>query len=1181
MAKKMQTIDGNYAASYVAYAFSEVAAIYPITPSSTMGEYADSWAASGMKNMFGQKVEVSEMQSEAGAAGAVHGSLSAGALTTTYTASQGLLLMIPNMYKIAGEMLPTVFHVSARALAAQSLSIFGDHSDVMSCRATGFAMTSAASIQETHDLALVAHLSTLESQVPFLAFFDGFRTSHEIQKIELLGYDDMKSLVDMKYVERFRARALRPEAPYAKMAAQNPDVYFQGRETTNLIYAELPAIVQKYMDKVAAITGRQLHLFDYVGAPDADKVVIAMGSGCETIEETINYLNSKEGAKLGLVKVRLYRPFDASALVAALPKSVRKIAVLDRCKEPGSLGEPLFLDVKAALAGSDIKVIGGRFGLASKEFTPSMVGAIYDHLDGACTTNFTVGINDDVSHLSLPIRRELVTEPAGTTACMFWGLGSDGTVGSNKNSIKIIGDNTDKYVQAYFAYDSKKSGGITISHLRFGDKPITSEYAITAPNFVACHNSAYIGRYDMLSGIVEGGTFLINCEWAPEEVFSHLTADMQKIIIDRKIKVYTIDALKLALEMGNAKFISTIMQTCFFNLAKIIPGDVAIGYIKKAIEKTFKKKGEEVIAQNKACVDNALAQLKEVPVPASLDGVRAYPAPVIITPEMGEFANKLMKPILHQQGDSIPVSAMSIDGSMPTGTAKFEKRGIAPKVPKWDSSKCIQCNQCVMACPHAAIRAKLIEPADLAGAPATFETVDAKPPVKKELGLKYRIQVFCEDCTGCGVCVETCPAKEKALTMTHTPDERAAGQNANAEFFLSLPDNVMGGMNESTVKGSQFLTPYFEFNGACAGCGETPYVKLVSQLFGNRMIVANATGCSSIYSGSFPSLPYCKDKDGRGPAWANSLFEDNAEYGYGMRLAVDTNRKQLLANVKRLLELGVCCEEMKSALEFAVANWDNTGAEAIANQKRIGEMLDKALAAGKCDLSGEKGEIIAKIAELKDYFVDKSVWIIGGDGWAYDIGYGGLDHVVAQNRNVNILVLDTEVYSNTGGQASKSTPIGAVALFAASGKRMTKKNLGFMCMSYGSVYVASIAMGANRQQALTAIREAEAYNGPSIILAYAPCIAHGINMSKSQTEAKRAVEAGYWPLYRYNPAGEKPFTWETKEATASYQEFIRSENRYRQLLKNAPEEAEAIFEKAEVDAKRRMDFYKNLGEVMK
>lgn len=1179
MGKKMQTIDGNYAASYVAYAFSEVAAIYPITPSSTMGEYADTWASQGLKNMFGQKVEISEMQSEAGAAGAVHGSLSAGALTTTYTASQGLLLMIPNMYKIAGEMLPAVFHVSARALAAQSLSIFGDHSDVMSCRSTGFAMTSAASIQETHDLALVAHLATLESEVPFVAFFDGFRTSHEIQKIELLDYQDMKSMLDMKYVERFRARALRPEAPYAKMAAQNPDVYFQGRETTNRIYEELPAVVQKYMDAVGKVTGRDYHLFDYVGAADAENVIVAMGSACETIEETIDYLVGK-GQKVGLVKVRLFRPFDVKALVAALPKSVKRIAVLDRCKEPGSQGEPLFLDVQAAFASTGIKVIGGRYGLASKEFTPSMVNAVYKHLAGKCTHNFTVGINDDVTHLSLPMDEHIVTEPAGATACMFWGLGADGTVGSNKNSIKIIGDNTDKYVQAYFVYDSKKSGGITVSHLRFGDKPIKSPYTITAPDFVACHNSAYIGRYDMLAGIKAGGVFLLNTTLPQDQVFASFTRDMQETIIKKKIRVYAIDALKISMDAGLGARINTVMQVCFFKLANIIPTDTAIGYIKKAIEKTFKKKGEEIVAKNITCVDNALAGLFEVKIPATI--TESFTPPVLIAADAGDFAVKLMKPILHQQGDDIPVSAMSYDGSMPTATSRLEKRGIAPAVPKWDSSKCIQCNQCVMACPHAAIRAKLIKADDLAGKPESFHTVDAK--AVKEPGLQYRIQVYCEDCTGCGVCIETCPAKEKALSFSPLPDERAAGQVKNTEFFDNLPDNVTGGVSVDTIKGSQFLKPYFEFSGACAGCGETPYVKLVSQLFGPRMIVANATGCSSIYGGSFPSLPYCKDKNGRGPAWANSLFEDNAEYGYGMRLAVDTNRTQLKANVEAVLAKageGDCKCSLKGLFTKALELWDTTGDEAQANQDAIKAALPGAIKNTTCP---EGREVLRKIAELSDYFVDKSVWIFGGDGWAYDIGYGGLDHVVAQRRNVNILVLDTEVYSNTGGQASKSTPIGAVALFANAGKTQTKKNLGFMCMSYGSVYVASVSMGANRQQTLTAIREAEAFNGPSIILAYAPCIAHGIkgDMRMSQVEAKRAVDCGYWPLYRFNPANaEAPFKWETKEATASFQDFIRSERRYTSLTKTNPGAAEDLYAKAEADAKRRMDFFRKLGEVIK
>ncbi len=1166
------TIDGNYAASYVAYAFSEVAAIYPITPSSAMGEYADIWASQNTKNMFGQKVEVAEMQSEAGAAGAVHGSLSAGALTTTFTASQGLLLMIPNMHKIAGEMLPAVFHVSARSLAAQSLSIFGDHSDVMSVRNTGFALLNGASIQEVHDLAMVAHLATLEGKIPFVNFFDGFRTSNEVGKIELTDYEDIKSLLDMRQVENFRSRGMRPEAPFCKVGAQNPDVYFQGRETVNKYYDELPAIVQKYMNAVAKLTGRNYHLFDYVGAKDAEKVIIAMGSACETIEETINYLVSK-GEKVGAIKVRLYRPFAVDAFLKVIPETCKKIAVLDRTKEPGALGEPLFIDIKAALAGKDITIIGGRYGLSSKEFTPSMVNAVYQHLDGKCFSNFTVGITDDVTNLSLEIKETIDTTPAGTVQCMFWGLGSDGTVGANKNSIKIIGDHTKKYAQGYFVYDSKKSGGITISHLRFGDSPIKSEYLINNPDFVACHNVAYIGRYDMLSGLKKNGVFLLNSEYDSNEVFDHLTRTEQEIIINKKIRFYNINALKIAEGVGLGKRINTVMQVCFFALADIIPQDEAIDYIKKAIEKTFKQKGDDIVKMNCQAVDNALAGLEQVKVPANVDAIESSYQPVkLIADNADAFAKDVILPIMHQQGDKIPVSKMSFDGTLPIGTTCLEKRGIAPMVPQWISENCIQCNQCVMSCPHGVIRVKQIDPADTKKAPEGFGTLKSK--TKNDRDLDYRVQVYIEDCTGCGVCIQTCPAKTKALKFSPLQTERDNGERKNAEYFEALPDNVVDGIDPTTLKGAQFMRPHFEFSGACAGCGETPYVKLASQLFGDRMVVANATGCSSIYGGTFPTIPYCAGKDGRGPAWANSLFEDNAEYGFGMRLAIDQNRKQLKSNVECLIEHGVGDNDLEAALKKCLSLWDETGAEAIAAQNAVKMLLTNTTA------SADKCDCLAKIQELQDYFVDKSTWIIGGDGWAYDIGFGGLDHVVASGRNVNILVLDTEIYSNTGGQASKATPIGAVAQFAHAGMRHTKKNLGFMCMSYGNVYVASIALGANRNQTMKAFIEAESYNGPSIILAYSPCIMHGFNMMKSQDEQKRAVESGYWPLFRYNPANEKPFKWESKEPVNSFQDFIRSERRYSGLFKTAPDEAEAVFELAEKDAKRRMEFFQKLGEIM-
>jgi pyruvate-ferredoxin/flavodoxin oxidoreductase len=1172
MSKKMVTIDGNTAAAHVAYAFSEIAAIYPITPSSNMGEYADSWAAQGRKNIFGSVVSVTEMQSEAGAAGAVHGSLSAGSLTTTFTASQGLLLMIPNMHKIAGEMLPTVFHVSARSLAAQSLSIFGDHSDVMSVRNTGFAMMSASSIQETMDLAIVSHLATLKGQVPFLNFFDGFRTSHEIQKVEEVSYDTIKELLEPEYVERFRKRGLRPETPTLKVAAQNPDVYFQGRETVNKYYEALPEIVQEYMDKIAAKIGRQYHLFDYVGAPDAEKVIIAMGSSCDTIEQTIARLNT-QGEKLGLIKVRLYRPFSAKALVGCLPETVKKVAVLDRTKEPGALGEPLFMDVMTALEGKNIKIIGGRYGLSSKEFTPAMVKAVYDHLDAEAFHGFTVGINDDVTNKSLTIGKELNIEADDVVNCMFWGLGSDGTVGANKNSIKIIGDNTDMNAQGYFVYDSKKSYGITVSHLRFGKSSVNYPYQIQRANFVACHNPAYIGRYDMLSCIKEGGTFLLNSEIPTEEVFDHLSRDMQEIIIERKIKFYNINALKIAMDAGLGNRINTVMMTAFFKLSGVLPEEQAIELIKKAIRKTYAKKGEDIITMNCAAVDKSCEALEEVKVPAEI--TKSFEPLVLINEAPGCFAKDVMEPVLLLKGDSVPVSKMTFDGILPTGTSALEKRGIAPRVPHWNRENCIQCNQCVMACPHAVIRAKQMDPKDLEKKPETFSTL--KSTTKNDRDLQYKIQVYIEDCTGCGVCVETCPAKTKALEFKTLESEREAGERTNAEFFDALPDNVLDGAAEATLKGMQFKKPLFEFSGACAGCGETPYVKLVTQICGEHMVVANATGCSSIYGGTFPAIPYTKSKDGRGPSWANSLFEDNAEYGLGMRLAVDNNRQRLRDLSAKAAELGAD-KDLTAAMTKALEEGNTPNDAAVITQNAVKMLLPGALEAA----SGELKEVLSKISELSDYFVDKSVWIFGGDGWAYDIGYGGLDHVVASGKNVNILVLDTEVYSNTGGQMSKSTPIGAVAQFAAAGKRTGKKNLGFMCMSYGYVYVASISMGANRMQTQKALMEAAAYNGPSIVIAYAPCIAHGINMMKTQTEEKRAVECGYWPLYRYNPAAEegKRFIWETKPPTGNFQEFIRSERRYATLLKTAPNEAEELFKQAEEDAKHRMTFMENLGKIM-
>ena len=1172
--KKMVTIDGNTAAAHIAYAFSEVAAIYPITPSSPMGEYAEQWSSTGRENLWGKKVDIMEMQSEAGAAGAVHGALAAGALTTTFTASQGLLLMIPNMYKIAGEMIPTVFHVSARSLAAQSLSIFGDHSDVMACRNTGFAMTCASSIQETMDIALVAHLSTLEAEVPFLNFFDGFRTSHEIQKVEEISYDDIRTLVDEKYIERFRARAQRPEHPMTKVASQNEDVYFQGRETVNKYMDAVPEIVQKYMDKVAALTGRQYHLFDYVGAPDATDIVIVMGSAADTFEWVVDYLNAN-GKKTGLIKVRLYRPFSAKDFVACIPATAKRIAVMDRTKEPGAVGEPLYEDVVSALSlqgRTGLKVIGGRYGLSSKDFTPTHAKSVFDFLErDDAWHGFTVGINDDVTHLSIPVCDKIDVTPKGVVSCMFWGLGSDGTVGANKNSIKIIGDNTDMNAQAYFAYDSKKSGGITISHLRFGKENLDMPWLVDHADFVACHNPAYIGRYDMLSALKEGGVFLLNSQIPSDEVFEHLTRDMQEQIINKHIHFYNIDALDIARSVGLGSRINTVMQAAFFKIANVLPEAEAIDLIKKYIKKTFLKKGEDVVNKNWAAVDAASAALVEVKVPEKI--TKSYEPKKLIPDNADAFAKNVIERSMHLEGNDIPVSQMSYDGKLPTGTAKLEKRGVAAYVPHWDSSKCIQCNQCVQSCPHAAIRAKQILPADLEKAPATFHTI--KSNTKNDRELQFKIQVYPEDCQGCGVCIEACPAKEKALSFSPLTVEREAGETANAEFFEALTYDNLDGLNMSTVKGLQFKQPLFEFSGACAGCGETPYVKMLSQICGERAVIANATGCSSIYSGTFPTIPYTKRADGRGPAWGNSLFEDNAEYGLGMRLAIDSNRNLLKLKIDELFAAG-CSAELKSAIEKCLSLWDDDTEASITAQKEVQKVLaeEKETEANKAALS--------KIKELQDFFSDKAVLIIGGDGWAYDIGYGGVDHVVASGKNVTILVLDTEVYSNTGGQASKSTPIAAVAKFANAGKQVGKKNMGFMCMSYGHVYVASCALGYNRQQAQKCLQEAVAYKGPSIVFCYAPCINHGINMRYSQVEAKKAVEAGYWPLYRFNPAAEagKKFTWETKPATGDYEEFIKGEVRYSSLYKTNPEHADELFAKAAEDAKERLEFYHRCGEVL-
>ena len=1167
---KTVTIDGNTAAAHVAYAFSDVAAIYPITPSSPMAEVADEWGAQGRKNLFGQKVRIAEMQSEGGAAGAVHGSLAAGALTTTFTASQGLLLMIPNMYKISGEMLPGVFHVTARALAAHSLSIFGDHSDVMGARQTGFAMLASASVQEVMDLALVTHLSAIKASLPFVHFFDGFRTSHEIQKIEQIEYEDMAKLLDYDAVKRFRERALNPEHPHQSGTAQNPDIYFQGREAANIHYAKVPEIVEYYMEKVGDLTGRRYHLFDYVGAPDAERVLVIMGSGADVAEEAINYLNAK-GEKLGLIKVRLYRPFAADKFLAAIPATCKKIAVLDRTKEPGSLGEPLYLDIVDAIAeaGLDIKCYGGRYGLGSKEFTPTMVKQVYDNLKlDEPKNHFTVGIIDDVMNTSLPEGDFVNAAPEGTICCKFFGLGSDGTVGANKNSIKIIGDHTNMFAQGYFAYDSKKSGGLTISHLRFGKTPIQSPYLIDSADFVACHNASYVTRYDVLEGIKDGGVFLLNSPWTVEDMERELPASMKQTIAKKHIRFYNMDAVKLAREVGMGNRINTIMQSAFFKLAEIIPADEAIDYMKAAAKKSYAKKGEDVVQKNYAAIDIGVTGITEINYPEAWATATSGATAMHVSDD--PYFVDFIKPILAQQGDKLPVSKLAADGYVPTGTTKYEKRGIAVEVPMWIPENCVQCNQCALVCPHASIRPFVMT--EETEAPETFVAKKANGVGDGKL---FRIQVSPYDCTGCGSCVNVCPAKTKALKMAPLAEVEKV-ENDNWNFAMDLPTLDLP-VNKATVKGSQYLQPMFEFSGACAGCGETPYVKLVTQLFGDRMIVANATGCSSIYGGSAPTCPYTVNKQGHGPAWANSLFEDNAEFGFGMNLAT-THRRERLADLIRQLAEG-CGDEVKAICNAWLENKDDAEGSRKAAPAVV-KMVEECMNCGcECD------EICKEIYDLRDLLVKKSQWIFGGDGWAYDIGYGGLDHVLAMDEDVNVLVMDTEVYSNTGGQSSKATPTGSVAKFAAAGKRTKKKDLGMMAMSYGYVYVAKVCMGANPAQLLKAMVEAEAYKGPSLIIAYAPCINHGIKagMSKVQDEAKRAVEAGYWPLYRYNPdlaaQGKNPFTLDSKPATGDYKEFILGENRYAALKQQFPEEAATLFARAEQEAKDKYDYYKKLNDM--
>ncbi|MGI6507387.1 MAG: pyruvate:ferredoxin (flavodoxin) oxidoreductase [Saccharofermentanales bacterium] len=1176
MAKKKNfvTMDGNTAAAYASYAFTEVAGIYPITPSSGMADSVDQWAQQGRKNIFGQPVHVVEMQSEGGAAGFVHGSLATGALTTTYTASQGLLLMIPNMYKMAGELLPAVFHVSARAVAGHALSIFGDHSDVMATRQTGFALLASNGVQSAMDLGTVAHLSAIKGRVPFLHFFDGFRTSHEIQKIEVLDYDDLKGLVDMEAVQAFRERGLTPNNPMLRGTAQNPDIFFQEKEAANPYYEALPDIVEYYMDEIGKLTGRPYKPFVYYGDPAAKEIIICMGSIYDTVCETSDYLNAN-GRKTGVIHVHLYRPFSVERLLDAIPDSVEKIAVLDRTKEPGAFGEPLFLDVAAALAeaGSDITIVGGRYGLGSKDTKPVHIAAVYDLLmEDDPQPRFTIGIHDDVTNLSLPVGDDIQVSPPGTISARFWGLGSDGTVGANKNSIKIIGDHTPMYAQAYFSYDSKKSGGVTISDLRFGNSPIRAPYLVASADFIACHNQAYVHLYDMLKALKKGGSFLLNTTRSAEELDEFLPGQVKRYIAENDIDFYIIDAVRLAQEIGLRNRINTICQAAFFKITEVIPVDEAVKYMKDAIVRSYGDKGEEIVNMNYRAVDAGIAEVQKVEVPAEWRDSEDDPVKFREAPE---FILNIADVMNRQEGDSLPVSAFTdyVDGTFPMGTSQYEKRGIAVNIPKWIPENCIQCNQCAYVCPHAAIRPFLLDEEEKANKPLSFETIKGMRPYD---AYDFRMQVSALDCTGCGSCAQTCPSKNKALVMEPLEDQLVEAKNWEFAQTLSGKENPM---NKTSVKGSQFEQPLLEFSGACAGCGETPYVRLVTQLFGDRMMIANATGCSSIWGGSAPSMPYCVNKDGFGPSWGNSLFEDNAEYGLGMHLGVKQLRNRVTEFVSLLNE-----KEIPESLKEAIGVW----LERKDEKEPAREVADAFLSAlNEADLTGEAAELREKILEFQDYLMLRSTWIIGGDGWAYDIGYGGLDHVLASGEDVNVLVLDTEVYSNTGGQASKATQLGAVAQFAAGGKTLKKKDLGMMAMSYGYVYVAQIAMGASQAQTLRALREAEAWNGPSIVIAYAPCINHGIRggMSKTQQREKDAVETGYWHLWRYNPQAtaedetKNPFTLDSKPPTRDYTEFLKEEVRYTSLYrKYTADKVEEIFSLARKAAEERYQSYIRLAE---